>query len=163
MSSILPCEAAGIIFDFVISLQSRRILQRDPWFFIGNDVIPPSWTLIRVGTSQKLILDFQDGGLDQYTSEFPLKLTPALQSTLQSAIGFYYLIKKNFSSVLVLELKILPFILAWLMATLCFLDITCSFDSIMIPWFHDSSLCSSYPRKQPTLDKKKKMTIQQWL
>ena len=112
MSSILPYEAAGIIFDFVISLQSRRILQRDPWFFIGNDVIPPSWTLIRVGTSQKLILDFQDGGLDQYTSEFPLKLTPALQSTLQSAIGFYYLIKKNFSSVLVLELKILPFILA---------------------------------------------------
>ena len=41
--------------------------------------------------------------------------------------------------------------------------IPCSFDAIMIPWFHDSSLCSSYPRKQPTLDKKKKMTIQQWL
>ena len=29
------------------SLQSRRILQRDPWlFFFRNDVSPPSWTLI---------------------------------------------------------------------------------------------------------------------
>ena len=36
----------GIIFDFVISLKSRRILQCNPWFFIGNNVIPPSWTLI---------------------------------------------------------------------------------------------------------------------
>ena len=41
-----------------------------------------------------------------------VKITPALQSTLQSGIGFYYLIKKSFSSVFVLELKILPFILA---------------------------------------------------
>ena len=28
------------------SLQSRRILERDPWIVFWNDVVPPSWTLI---------------------------------------------------------------------------------------------------------------------
>ena len=28
------------------SLQSRRILGRDPWIVFRNDVVPPSWTLI---------------------------------------------------------------------------------------------------------------------
>ena len=35
------------------SLQSRRILQRDPWlFFFRNDVSPPSWTLILYTTRE---------------------------------------------------------------------------------------------------------------
>ena len=29
-----------------LSLQSRRILGRDPWIVFRNDVVPPSWTLI---------------------------------------------------------------------------------------------------------------------
>ena len=28
------------------SLQSRRILERDPWIVFRNNVVPPSWTLI---------------------------------------------------------------------------------------------------------------------
>ena len=28
------------------SLQSRRILKRDPWIVFRNDVVPPSWLLI---------------------------------------------------------------------------------------------------------------------
>ena len=28
------------------SLQSRRILERDPWIVFRNDVVPPSWTFI---------------------------------------------------------------------------------------------------------------------
>ena len=31
---------------FWYSLQSRRILERDPWIVFRNDVAPPSWTLI---------------------------------------------------------------------------------------------------------------------
>ena len=46
------------------SLQSRRILQRDPWSFFENNAIPLSWTLF---------LAFLDGGRDQGTSKFPLR------------------------------------------------------------------------------------------
>ena len=45
-------------------LQSRRILQRDPWSFFENNAIPLSWTLF---------LAFLDGGRDQGTSKFPLR------------------------------------------------------------------------------------------
>ena len=39
-------ETISVIFTHPSSLQSGRILERDPWFVFGNDVVPPSWTLI---------------------------------------------------------------------------------------------------------------------
>ena len=33
-------------YSLFFSLQSRRILERDPLFVFGNDVVPPSWTSI---------------------------------------------------------------------------------------------------------------------
>ena len=65
-----------LCIELLSSLQSRRILGRDPWIVFRNDVVPPSWTLILPESwdeSKSVFVAFQDGGHDQGTSEFSLK------------------------------------------------------------------------------------------
>ena len=65
-----------LCIELLSSLQSRRILGRDPWIVFRNDVVPPPWTLILPESwdeSKSVFVAFQDGGHDQGTSEFSLK------------------------------------------------------------------------------------------
>ena len=65
-----------LCIELLSSLQSRRILGRDPWIVFRNDVVPPTWTLILPESwdeSKSVLVAFQDGGHDQGTSEFSLK------------------------------------------------------------------------------------------
>ena len=87
---------AHLLVKLLPSLQSRRILERDPWIVFRNDVVPPFWTLILPESWDEsksvfkvevdpappsfhrpsplvFFVAFQDGGHDQCTSEFSLK------------------------------------------------------------------------------------------
>ena len=57
-----------VYFLMYFSLQSRRILERDPWIVFRNNVVPPSWTLILPES-----WDESKTSHDQCTSEFSLK------------------------------------------------------------------------------------------
>ena len=55
-------------YSLFFSLQSRRMLERDPWFVFGNDVVSPSWTLILPESWDESKTDFK-GEVDGFKIE----------------------------------------------------------------------------------------------